>query len=141
MVRTMEGVSKGAVESKREAHTLIRWVAALLIALLLIGGGAWYVVDRFFSPLVTVTVRNRMRHSVVVELNHEGGVLTVGLLHPGERRTVRFGVSGESTYRLLVTRPGSNTKVMVGGGGYVERGYRTTETITSAGIRTDYTLP
>jgi len=116
-------------------------VAIILLAVVL-GVAGWYVVrDRYFSPLVSVELRNAAKQPIEeVRLTYKLGTVIVRNIRCGEAKTARFNPGpGESTYSLVIRFRGGKT--LKGGGGYVEPGYRMQETITEKRVKTRLTLP
>lgn len=68
-----------------------------------------------------------------IEIAHDDGTITSNTLESGGSKVIPLHVNGESSYSIVVTF--DNGKVVSGGGGYVEPGYRVSETITEEKIQ------
>mgnify|MGYP000639720927 CR=1 FL=1 len=91
------------------------------------------------SPIVTVQLQNASAQKIAsVHLEHEHGSLSVTNIEPGDSRKVHFYSPGESSYKIQVTFADGHT--ISGGAGYVEAGYRITEVISNATIKSDFQL-
>ena len=93
------------------------------------------------SRLVDITVTNtsarHIRWFKVVQEAHKGEV-EGGQLFPGQSRTVRMPVKSESSYKVAVEF--ENGEHLVGGGLYVESGYRGSERVGEKAIDSRYAV-
>ena len=113
-----------------------------LAALVLGSFGAGVITAGIYhlgSPIVTVLLQNASAQKIAsVDLKHEHGSLSVTNIGPGDSRKVYFYAPGESSYQIQVAFVDGRT--ITGGGGYVEAGYKVTEIITDAAIKSDFQL-
>ena len=113
-----------------------------LAALVLGSFGAGAITAAIFhlgSPIVTVQLQNASAQNIAsVHIEHEHGSLTVTNIKPSDSRKVHFYSPGESSYKIRVTFADGHT--ISGGAGYVEAGYRITEAISDATIKSDFKL-
>lgn len=112
--------------------------AALVIASF--GAGAFTAaIFHLGSPIVTVKLQNASAQNIaLVYLEHEHGSLTVTNIEPGDSRKVHFYSPGESSYKIQVAFADGHK--ISGGAGYVEAGYRITEVISDATIKSDFQI-
>lgn len=97
-------------------------------------------VSNYSDNSVVVTIRNASTSPISsVELKHNREVIKIKGIPPGKNEAINFNPQGESSYTLTATFKGEKT--VTGGCGYVERGYRTTETVTAKGIESECILP
>jgi len=109
-----------------------------LAALVLGSFGAGAITAAIFhlgSPIVTVQLQNASAQNIAsVHIEHEYGSLTVTNIKPSDSRKVHFYSPGESSYKIQVTFADGHT---ISGAGYVEAGYRITEVISDATIKSN----
>lgn len=109
-------------------------LAAIRALVVFLAVGAWFVLRP--SDAVTVTVLNRSHLRLTsIRISHEDGVVRAGSLAIGAATTLRFTPHGESSYQLTVNLADGHQ--LRSGGGYVEPGYRFTETVTDQRITSE----
>jgi hypothetical protein len=113
-------------------------LVAVAVVVIIAGIGAWFLLRG--SGEVDVTVVNRSHQSIAsVRLEHEDGIERHGRIAKGDSAKLHFAPTGESSYRPRVRM--ADGSQLTGGGGYVEAGYRFTETVTEKGIDTEMKTP
>jgi hypothetical protein len=99
-------------------------------------------VNHFGSPLLTIKIENKSSKEIkAVDVIHEtrrfGKVeYRISDIPPGKERAFRVYVPAESSYKLLVTFADGGQ--LTGGQGYVESGYKITETVKDNKVETDF---
>lgn len=100
-----------------------------LIAAGFLGGvicASWYLLPN--GNAVEIRVINTSGVDISnIAITYGGGVISTGGVGNGEQKVVPVHVSGEGLYSIVVTLANGNH--LAGGGGYVEPGYRVTETV------------
>lgn len=107
----------------------------LLISFVLVFVAGLFTATVFHtgSPIVTIDLTNNSTQKIqTIDINHEIGKhgkvrYQITGLEPKQTRTLRVYAPAESSYEVVVTFA-DNSRV-VGGQGYVEAGYRVSETI------------
>lgn len=88
---------------------------------------------------VIVTLINASGQNIKsIRLTHERGISILEDLKKGRSKMIKFLPEGENSYSLDVEF--ENGKTIKGGAGYVEPGYKITETITEKDIKPEYRI-
>jgi hypothetical protein len=116
----------------------------LLLIVVFIGGVFVSAITHFGSPIVAIEFINKSGKEIkTVEIIHEIGRFAeiqhgITSLAPNQKRQIRIWAPAESSYKLIVTF--ADQKQLTGGQGYIEPGYKVTETIERDKINSDVKL-
>jgi hypothetical protein len=119
----------------RKLLFLLALVVAFICGVFLAG------VTHFGSPIVSIEFINKSGKEITtIDIIQETGRFgeirhIISNLAAGKQRQIRMWAPAESSYKAVVTF--ADGKQIVGGFGYIEPGYKTTESIESDKIKSD----
>lgn len=111
---------------------------SVLLGIILALGLGFIAANFFWQRSVTeVTIRNDSGQEIrdLRLILSKGSVFQVDNLKAGDKKKLRFFVQGENGFHLIVRFRDARE---IAGEGYLESGYRVTESIREAGIRSEY---
>jgi len=124
---------------------MIRKILYLIaLVVVFIGGIFISAISHFGSPILTIKFINKSEKQIqtadIIHVTGRFGEIQhrITSLVPGEKRQIRIWTPAESSYKLIVTFV--DQKQLTGGQGYIEPGYKVTETIEADKISSDVEL-
>ena len=104
-----------------------------MLVVAFVAGIVFTCIVHFSSPVVSIDLVNKSGKDIrTIDIIHEMGGAgdirhQISDLRTGKQRRIKIWVPAESGYRLIVTF--ADQKQLTGGSGYIEPGYKVTETI------------
>jgi len=125
-------------------RTLLKALTFIILGIIIFSAGAVTAgLRHWFQPIASVTIRNDGSQNIMnLKFTHETGslrsIIVLAPLAKGQSTNVRFYVAGEGGYNIEATF--SDGRVINGGAGYIESGYKVTEVVSDSSIKSEMGL-